>query len=81
MENCVFKFVTFYELYHYLQLKNDSMKNILFLILTITLFSCKSDKQNKEKEFIDSPIQNDSIVVIDPEDLKKTTIDTIEVSN
>ncbi|MBI9041501.1 hypothetical protein [Lutibacter sp.] len=61
------------------------MKNILFLILTITLFSCKSDKQNKEKEFIDSPIQNDSIVVIDPEelneDLKKTTIDTIEVSN
>lgn len=61
------------------------MKNILFLILTITLFSCKLDKQNKEKEFIDSPIQNDSIVVIDPEelneDLKKTTIDTIEVSN
>lgn len=68
-----------------MQLKNDSMKNILFLILTITLFSCKLDKQNKEKEFIDSPIQNDSIVVIDPEelneDLKKTTIDTIEVSN
>jgi hypothetical protein len=61
------------------------MKNILFLILTITLFSCKTDKKNNEKEFIDSPIQNDSIVVIDPEELnedfKKTTIDTIEVSN
>ena len=61
------------------------MKYIIFLILTITLCSCKSDKKHNEKAFMDSPIQNDSIVVIDSEelndDLKKTTIDTMEVSN
>lgn len=61
------------------------MKNIILFILTITLFSCKSEKKNSEKEFIDSPIHSDSIVVIDPlefnKNLKKTILDTIDVSN
>jgi cellulose biosynthesis protein BcsQ len=55
------------------------MKKIIYLSLMIILLSCKTEK--KEKEFIDSPIFNDTdVVIIDPPP-SIIKLDTIDIDN